>query len=53
MTDHHHHHPLLPLRAVPTVAVALAAVLFTVWLAAGSLHPHSLFIGGAGPDAAN
>ncbi len=53
MTDHRNHHPLLPLRAVPTVAVALAAVLFTIWLAAGNLHPHSLFIAGAGPGAAS
>ena len=53
MTDHRNHHPLLPLRAVPTVAVALAAVLFTIWLAAGNQHPHSLFIAGTGLDAGN
>ena len=48
MTDHRHdHHPLLPLSAIPTVAVALAAVLFTIWLAGGNLHPHSLFMPGA------
>jgi hypothetical protein len=34
-------YPTIPIRAVPTVAVALAAVLFTIWLAAGDLQPHS------------
>jgi hypothetical protein len=34
---------LIPLRAVPTVAIALATVLFTLWLAAADLKPHSLY----------
>ncbi len=54
MTDHHHdHHPLLPLSAIPTVAVALVAVLFTIWLAAGNLLPHSIFMAGAAADGSN
>ena len=54
MTDHRDdHHPLLPLSAVPTVAVALAAVLFTIWLAGGNLHPHSIFMTAATADASN
>jgi len=36
-------YPSIPIRAVPTVAVALVAVLFTLWLAAADLQPHSLY----------
>lgn len=36
-------HPLIPLRSAPIVAIALAAVLVTIWLAAADLRPHSLF----------
>lgn len=36
-------HPPIPLRSAPIVAVALAAVLVTLWLAAADLRPHSLF----------
>ncbi len=34
---------LFSLHAVPPVAVALATVLFTMWLAATGLKQHSLF----------
>jgi hypothetical protein len=34
---------LAPLRAAPVIAIALAAVLVTIWLAADNLRPHSLF----------
>ena len=36
-------YPTIPIRAVPTVAVALAAVLVTMWLAAANLQPQSLY----------
>ncbi|HEX4098424.1 MAG TPA: hypothetical protein VHX64_16985 [Caulobacteraceae bacterium] len=41
---------LAPLRAAPVIAIALAAVLVTIWLAAADLRPHSLF---ADPVAAS
>lgn len=45
-------YPSIPVRAMPTVAVALAALLFTMWLAAADLQPHSLYadpVGAAAP----
>jgi len=44
-------HPAIPIRAVPTVAVTLAAVLFTMWLAAADLQPHSLYADPPGASA--
>ncbi len=38
-----HFHLSLPLRAVPTVAITLLAVLVTMWLAAADLQPNSLY----------
>ncbi len=37
------HHLHISLRHVPIVAVALLAVLVTMWLAAADLQPHSLY----------
>jgi hypothetical protein len=45
------HHPLMSLRSAPVVAIALAAVLVTIWLAAGELRPHSLFADPVGVPA--
>ncbi len=40
MTYHQLH---IPLRSIPTVALTLAAVLVTIWLAAADLQPSSLY----------